>query len=277
MTAARGKFPRLRQRRLCVRKTGCRRPFSGVPPAFLRSAAGLSLGIWEDRVNVTDRVLGTPLWLAETTAERWFHARGRWDRSPGRVPGRGTWTATCARGGPSAVRCTEDHACGGRAFGAPRGALVSVLSRKLTPDCLLLLAAHPAAKCPRLTWKKLPFTRARTQRLNEEKKMSFDLFILTVPFFLRAPQIFSSGNCFTCLNRPACSPARIESNGIVFETAMQSPSRDICGTPVPDRGGSQRECSVSQDAGRDQEAQTTVTFTTCPPGAGRRRRGFRPL
>lgn len=132
-------------------------------------------------MNVTGRVLGTPLWLAETTAERWFHARGKWDRSPGRVPGRGTWTATCARGGPSAVRCTEDHACGGRAFGAPRGALVSVLSRKLTPDCLLLLAAHPVAKCSRPTWKKLPFTRARTQRLNEEKKClstySFLLFL----------------------------------------------------------------------------------------------------
>lgn len=35
--------------------------------------------------------------------------------------------------------------------------------------------------------------------LNEEKKMSFDLFILTFAFFLRAPIIFSSGNCFMCL------------------------------------------------------------------------------
>lgn len=126
-------------------------------------------------------------------------------------------------------------------------------------------------------WEEAAFHQGQDSALERGEKMSFDLFILTVPFFLRAPQIFSSGNCFTCLNRPACSPARIESNGIVFETAMQSPSRDICGTPVPDRGGSQRERSVSQDAGRDQEAQTTVTFTTCPPGAGRRRRGFRPL
>lgn len=141
----------------------------------------------------------------------------------------------------------------------------------------------PSPRCPSSGQVFTPdleeaaFHQGQDSALERGEKMSFDLFILTVPFFLRAPQIFSSGNCFTCLKRPACSPARIESNGIVFETAMQSPSRDICGTLVPDRGGSQRERSVSQDAGRDQEAQTTVTFTTCPPGAGRRRRGFRPL
>lgn len=39
------------------------------------------------------------------------------------------------------------------------------------------------------------FHQGQDSALERGEKMSFDLFILTVPFFLRAPQIFSSGNC----------------------------------------------------------------------------------
>lgn len=139
----------------------------------------------------------------------------------------------------------------------------------------------PSPRCPSSGQVFTPdleeaaFHQGQDSELERGEKMSFDLFILTVPFFLRAPQIFSSGNCLMHLTDQL---ARLQgSSRTALSLKLQSPSRDICGTPVPDRGGSQRERSVSQDAGRDQEAQTTVTFTTCPPGVGRRRRGFRPL
>lgn len=109
-----------------------------------------------------------------------------------------------ARGaGPASVCYTERRARGRGAFGFLHRGF------NLRPFIQTTLVVYPGLSLSRRCssgsrvftpdLEKATFRQGQDLELERGEKMSFDLFILTFAFFLRAPIIFSSGNCFMCL------------------------------------------------------------------------------
>lgn len=149
-----------------------------------------------------------------------------------------------ARGaGPAFVCYTERRARGRGAFGFLHRGF------NLRPFIQTTLVVYPGLSLSRRCssgsrvftpdLEKATFRQGQDLELEQGEKNVFWLIHSNFCFLSKSSNNIFFRKLFYVSYRPAYSPTRIEFNGHVFETVMQNPSCDICGTPIPNRGESQ--------------------------------------